>query len=325
MEAAQTLLDTATTEQEARKAAKDIALEALLAKKTEIAEKEQVVSVDAASVRDAEKKLRDAQEARNNADAEGQALGLKQEKCQEMIQGNFQMLKDGSWETTRVLKQKLAALKPYVKDLSPDTSLLDAMSTVFSKKPADRSGFDNKVVDTIENFLDKHFETLGQQRDSAKAVVAEKAVHVDAAGAVVKAAQEKQQVSAAAVVAAQTEQSNLTSVLADAQYALKEHEKTTHQATLDFARHKSSLERLETVRAALVFLRQRAIVHEPISVVQSVGESEIAPPDETKKTFPDQSEKLIIKEPESVVAPPAANKIVVEGLPAPPTMIAAGA
>jgi len=304
------VLDNAQNEQAAREAAKAAAVEVVMAKKSEVTEKQQVVVQDASSIRDAEKKLREAKENHSSSEAEWQALGVDQEKCQEVIQGTFQVLKDGSWENPRAQKQKLAALKSYVqKNLSQDKSVLDSMSTVFSKKPEERGSFDNMVVDQLANSLAQHLEALGEKRNTAAAQITEKAAMVEQAGESVKTAQEKQQESKAAVAKAEAEHVHLTAELADAQKAVKEHANTTRQAVTDLECHTAIQDRLTEDREAFAFLRARKVV-----------------PGENAEKTAEVSEMLVQENAgKAEVTMPEISKAPVQASPAAVTMIAAGA
>jgi len=308
------VLDTAQNEQAAREAAKAAAVEVVMAKKSEITEKQKVVAQDASSIKDSEKKLREAKENHSSSEAEWQALGVDQEKCQELIQGSFQALKDGSWENPRAQKQKLAALKSYVqKNLSQDKSVLDSMSTVFSKKPEERGGFDTMVVDQLSNSLAQHLEALGEKRNAAAAQIAEKAAMVEQAGEGVKAAQEKQQESKTAVAEAEAEHVKLTAELADAQKAVKEHANTARQAVTDLECQTAIQDRLTEDREAFTFLRERK-VEKPAEVSEAAEK-------------PAEVSEMVVEEttgkPE--VTLPEISKAPIQAPPAAVTMIAAGA
>jgi hypothetical protein len=316
---AQAAFDIAQAEQATREAAKAGAVEVVMAKKNEIIEKQQIVVQDASSVREAEAKVHEAEEARRSADASCQVLRIEQEKCQELIQGSLQVLKDGTWETPRVQKQKLAVVKSYAqKNLSLDKSALDSMSTVFGKKPEERGGFDGMVVDQLTRSLAKHLEALGEQRNSAAALMAEKATMAEQFGAAVKTSLEKQQESEAAVTAAETERTTLAAELADVQKAAKDSGKVAEQATADLACQKSLIERLQGDREAFAFLRARTPVPvpEPSQAAESM-ESKVA-------LLPSAAVQTVV---ESAVTAPNINKMM-EAPAAPPaavTMVAAGA
>lgn len=111
-------------------------------------------------------------------------------------------------------------------------------------------------------------------------MVTEKVAVVDAAQAVHKAAQEKQQASIKSVKAAEAERKQLQAALGGAVLAVKEYHTTVDQLLHEHALEQFKLEQSQEVLSTIAFLRERTTPEEPTETTEiEAPHAESAPED----------------------------------------------
>jgi hypothetical protein len=152
-----------------------------------------------------------AQEAERTGNAsvlvvEEEHRGLK---C--VLDEHLKVLKEGSWETGSA-KRHLDALLPLAAKLT-DESLVTALPSTCTKPPADRSTFDNMVMDQLETSLTSRLTQLSADIEAEKPAKAQRAADVAAAQQVLKEAEDAQQKASDATTAALSAQKDTLAVL----------------------------------------------------------------------------------------------------------------
>lgn len=104
---------------------------------------------------------------------------------------HLKVLKEGSWETGSA-KRHLDALLPLATRLT-DESLVTALPSTCIKPPAERSTFDNMVIDQLESSLVLRLKQLSSDIEAEKPAKAQRAAEVATAQQVLKDAEVAQQ------------------------------------------------------------------------------------------------------------------------------------
>merc|ERR1712070_864800 len=124
---------------------------------------------------------------------------------------HLKVLKEGSWETGSA-KRHLDALLPLATKLT-DESLVTALPSTCCKPPADRSSFDNMVMDQLSASLTARLTQLNADLEAAKPAKAQRAADVAAAKQVLAEAEDAQQKASEATTAALSAQRDTLAVL----------------------------------------------------------------------------------------------------------------
>jgi len=104
---------------------------------------------------------------------------------------HLKVLKEGSWETGSA-KRHLDALLPLAMKLT-DESLVTALPSTCIKPPAERSTFDNMVIDQLESSLVSRLTQLTTEIEAEKPAKAQRAAEVATAQQKLKEAEDAQQ------------------------------------------------------------------------------------------------------------------------------------
>lgn len=171
----------------------------------------------------AEVKATDAEES--SAANALEAFTTEKENFLEVKQGNYEVMRDGNWDTPKDQKRHLVALKPFFGRIRVEESLVTALSSALGKKPAERGEFDVEVVQQLEDRVASGLSSLEEKVAAASAEASERKDLSIASTAVLEVAKEKKQVAVEAVETAKEELVTLEIALADAQKVLKDRKK----------------------------------------------------------------------------------------------------
>jgi chromosome segregation ATPase len=153
--------------------------------------------------------------AAEQAEREGNAAVLIVEeehqglKC--ALDEHLKVLKDGSWEIGSA-KRHLDALLPLATKLS-DESLVTALPSTCIKPPADRSTFDNMVIQQLEATLTEKLTKLSADIETEKPAKAQRAAEVATAQQIFKEAEDAQHKASADTTSALSAQKDTLAVL----------------------------------------------------------------------------------------------------------------
>jgi hypothetical protein len=152
-----------------------------------------------------------AEETERTGNAPGLAVEAEYQGLKCALDEHLKVLKEGSWETGAA-KRHLDALLPLATKLT-DESLVTALPSTCIKPAADRSAFDNMVMDQLEASLTSRLTQLNADVEAAKPAKAQRAADVAAAQHVLKEAEEAQQKASEATTAALSAQKDTLAVL----------------------------------------------------------------------------------------------------------------
>jgi len=145
----------------------------------------------------------------------GNAPGLAAEeehRClTSALDEHLKVLKDGSWEIGSA-KRHLDALLPLAAKLT-DESLVTALPSTCCKPPADRSQFDNMVMDQLSTSLTARLTQLNADIEAEKPAKAQRAADVAVAKQSLTEAEDAQQKASDATTAALSAQKDTLAVL----------------------------------------------------------------------------------------------------------------
>lgn len=151
-----------------------------------------------------------AEASERTGNAPGMAVEEEHRALKCALDEHFKVLKEGSWETGSA-KRHLDALLPLAKKLT-DESLVTALPSTCIKPPADRSTFDNMVMDQLEGSLTSTLTQLSANIEAEKPPKAQRAADVAAAQQHLKEADDAQQKSSDATTAALSAQKDTLAV-----------------------------------------------------------------------------------------------------------------
>lgn len=130
------------------------------------------------------------EESERAGNAPGLVLEAEHGELQRALQEHLKVLKEGSWETGSA-KRHLDALLPLAVKLT-DESLVTALPSTCIKPPADRSTFDNMVIEQLESSLTSRLTQLTTDMETAKPAKAQRAEGVEKARQMLKEAEDAQ-------------------------------------------------------------------------------------------------------------------------------------
>lgn len=152
-----------------------------------------------------------AEESERTGNAPGMAVEEEHRGLKCALDEHLKVLKEGSWETGSA-KRHLDALLPLAAKLT-DESLVTAMPSTCIKPPADRSTFDNMVVDQLETSFTSRLTQLNTDIEADKPAKAKRAEDVAAAQQLLKDAEDAQQKASDATSAALSAQKDTLAML----------------------------------------------------------------------------------------------------------------
>jgi len=152
-----------------------------------------------------------AEESERTGNAAGLAVEEEHRALKCALDEHLKVLKEGSCETDSA-KRHLDALLPLAMKLT-DESLVTALPSTCIKPPADRSTFDNMVVDQLESSLTSRLTQLNADIEAEQPAKAQRAAGVVAAQQILKEAEDAQQKASDATTAALSAQKDTLAVL----------------------------------------------------------------------------------------------------------------
>lgn len=152
-----------------------------------------------------------AQEAERAGNAPGLIVEEEHQALKCVLDEHLKVLKEGSWETGSA-KRHLDALLPLATKLT-DESLVTALPSTCIKPPAERSTFDNMVVDQLESSLTSKLTQLSADIETAKPAKAQRAADVEKAQLILKEAEDAQQKASDDTTSALSAQKDTLAVL----------------------------------------------------------------------------------------------------------------
>merc|ERR1719375_2078254 len=172
----------------------------------------------------------------------------------ELMQSIFAPLKDGTVTDQKCLDALAASLKP----LALDQSLTDAMRVPLAKPVAERSGFDDIVVQQLEAAIAKHIEGLAGKIDQAEQLKAERGAAVGSASSALEACKAAQNKREGKEVTAEEEAAHATIEWRAAKKAVKALGPQLRKAETALARSSAALSRFLEARGEFEALRDLA-------------------------------------------------------------------
>jgi len=151
------------------------------------------------------------EESERTGNAPGVAVEEEHRALKCVLDEHLKVLKEGSWETGSA-KRHLDALLPFATKLT-DESLVTAMPSTCIKPPADRSTFDNMVIDQLQTSLTSRLTQLSENLEAEKPAKAKRVADVAAAQQILKEAEDAQQKASDATAAALSAQKDTLAVL----------------------------------------------------------------------------------------------------------------
>lgn len=152
-----------------------------------------------------------AQEAERAGNAPGLIVEEEHRALKCALDDHLKVLKEGSWETGSA-KRHLDALLPLASKLT-DESLVTALPSTCIKPPAERSTFDNMVVDQLESSLTSKLTQLSADIETAKPAKAQRAADVEKAQLILKEAEDAQRKASDETTSALSAQKDTLAVL----------------------------------------------------------------------------------------------------------------
>jgi hypothetical protein len=209
--------------------------------------------------------MRRSVESASEARDEEQGQLTSQLKHVEKVKSDqFDFLKAGTWmqqEKPRVPGLKMKSLATFLKGLDQtNAEYTEQLTAVFKKAPADRSEFDNKIIDQFGDLLESHIRALKDKIESLEAANANamSSQHVidelDAAQEKLEEAQGRHSDCLVAAVGAEKERQRLELTLTEKRGGVKEATDAMLQATAAGSKNKVALEGFQCARASLSFL-----------------------------------------------------------------------
>jgi hypothetical protein len=152
-----------------------------------------------------------AEESERTGNAPGFIAEEEHRGLQSALDEHLKVLKEGSWETGSA-KRHLDALLPLATKLT-DESLVTALPSTCIKPPAERSTFDNMVIDQLESSLMSRLTQLSSSVEAEKPAKAQRAAEVATAQHLLKEAENAQQKASDDTASALSAQKDALAVL----------------------------------------------------------------------------------------------------------------
>jgi len=181
IEASKSVMDAAMVEAESRHATATSTLDSCKA----------VLAQCFSTASDSKTAVAAAEESERTGNAPGFIAEEEHRVLNTTIDEHLKVLKEGSFETGSA-KRHLDALLPFATKLA-DESLVTALPSTCIKAPADRSTFDNMVIDQLQTLLVARVKQLSSDIEAEKPAKAQRAAEVATAQQALKDAEIAQQ------------------------------------------------------------------------------------------------------------------------------------
>lgn len=201
IEASKGTMDAATTEAETRHSASSATVDSCKA----------VLAECFSTANERKLALVASQESERTGNLPGFAAEEEHQVLKAALEEHLKVLKEGSFETGSA-KRHLDALLPLATKLT-DESLVTALPSTCIKPPAERSTFDNMVIDQLESSLVSRLTQLSSEIEAEKPAKSQRAAEVATAQQMLKDAEIAQQKSSDDTASALTAQKDSLAVL----------------------------------------------------------------------------------------------------------------
>merc|ERR1719265_2181312 len=171
--AAQVQIDEEAKDKEAKEAQRQTLEDRTTKQLEETIELQAAHAACTSSAKLAEASLAASQKDQASSAALVQAASGSKQKCETTTTENLRRVLEGEWEEVSEAKRLCAELVDAGKELSFDQSLLQGMPAAAEKKPGDRGGFDNMLLEQYQKHLADAIAQLTERMASADTIAAE--------------------------------------------------------------------------------------------------------------------------------------------------------
>lgn len=187
-------------------------------------------------------------------------IGKEKGTIEELRIACFDPLKSGEWVGAAVPKAMVKSLTKLLKVLGTEADQMKVLSAVLIKRPADRAGFDEMLVQQLDDTLSKRMADISArlgivETDVMYAALREAAAAAEAAQDKLEEAREKQHSNLQDAIATESKRKNVEAALERKRDEVKDRIEKDLQAVAGHTAAETALEEFKRARGALAFHR----------------------------------------------------------------------